>query len=87
MLSLQDLQTVSKACRNVLDVITMTNRDQDRLYWYSVKLSQLRSEFYRLVDSDQFDAADAMNKRVLRLTRRRDQVIARQAASYDNFKF
>lgn len=87
MYNINQLRKVGKACQAVLDVITMTDRDQDRLHWYTTKLSELRRQFYALVDSDQFDAADAMNKRVLRLTQRRDQVIARQAASYDNLKF
>lgn len=87
MFNQQALQTVRKSCQTVLDILTMTNRDQDRLQWYNDRLSSLRTDFYKAVDSDKFDDADRLGRRVQRLTIRRDQVLARQCATYDNFRF
>jgi len=80
------LQAVRKSCQTVLDIITMTNRDQERLQWYNDKLSSLRTDFYKELDADNFDASDKLISRVQRLTIRRDQVLARQCATYDNFR-
>lgn len=87
MFNQQSLIAVRNSCQRVLDILTMTDRDQDRLGWYNDRLSSMRTDFYKLVDADKFDEADLQVARIQRLTVRRDQVLARQLASYDNFRF